>query len=119
MLETLPTQGLNPEEERKARKLRVDHATASMLAGYHQDVLADHRRKHGDDLKHVGTPEEIAITNQRSDLNSKISHNRDAYDANLWRAEQHKNEHLPEYIETARQEAEAQGVPIGLGEPKE
>lgn len=32
---------------------------------------------------------------------------KDAKDANLWRAEQHKNEHLDEYITTAAQEGTA------------
>jgi hypothetical protein len=43
----------------------------------------------------------------------------DRVKANLWDAQEHKNEHLGEYIETARQEAGAQGVPINLEPPKE
>lgn len=31
----------------------------------------------------------------------------------------HKDKHLGEYIETARQEAEAQGIQINMGQPKE
>ena len=41
------------------------------------------------------------------------------YDANLWRAHEHKEQHLDQYIETARQEAEAKDVHIELGQPKE
>ncbi len=37
-------------------------------------------------------------------------------DANLWQAHEHKNEHLPEYIEQAKQDAEAAGHEIHLKE---
>lgn len=49
----------------------------------------------------------------------QVRHAEDSVDGNLWRAHQHKEEHLDEYIETARQEAEAQGVDIKLEPPKE
>ncbi len=39
--------------------------------------------------------------------------------ATLWQAHKHKEQYLGEYIETARQEAEAQGVHIKLEQPKE
>lgn len=39
-------------------------------------------------------------------------------DANSWRAQQHKEEHLAEYIINAAQEDEAKGVQINLEPPK-
>lgn len=39
--------------------------------------------------------------------------------ANLWEAHEHKEAHLDEYIETARQEAEAAGQHINLQPPAE
>jgi hypothetical protein len=41
------------------------------------------------------------------------------YGYNLKEAAEHKDEHIDQYIETARQEAEAQGVHINLKPPKE
>ena len=42
-----------------------------------------------------------------------------ALQANLWEAREHKEAHLGEYIETARQEAEADGKQINLQPPTE
>jgi hypothetical protein len=45
-----------------------------------------------------------------------ISRKEDAAGNSLWKGHQHKEAHLDEYIETARQEAAADGVEIDLGE---
>lgn len=44
---------------------------------------------------------------------------RNDMDANLWRAHGHKEQHLSEYITQAKEEAEAAGIDVDLGDQKE
>jgi len=109
---------LHYEDYHKAGVLRWQHELADTALisakNNHESVVRENQAliKSGDLLTESdAVKESVAV--------DRLHNAENAYDANLWRAQQHKNEHLPEYIESARQDAEAQGVHIDLGQPKE
>lgn len=61
----------------------------------------------------------VGLENMRYSASIKRGKNEVVRDAALWRAKQHKDQHLDQYIETARQDAESAGVKINLPEKKE
>jgi hypothetical protein len=65
----------------------------------------------------------IELANDNREIGKSFYEQADKYqreeDNALHRAHQHKEDHLDQYIETARQEAEAEGVHINLEPPKE
>jgi hypothetical protein len=109
-------EGLSPEDNSKAegfysRHLEAVDANEGAAAreeetGATLDAMS---------LDEMGTREGIVAANNEFAAREGLQQAYDAHDANLLRADQHKEEHLGEYIETAKQEAEAAGHEIDLG----
>jgi hypothetical protein len=53
-----------------------------------------------------------------AELQEEVDKAKDSSDIARWRSQEHLEQHLPEYIETARQEAEADGKSINIGSEK-
>ncbi len=106
MGESLSTQPLNPEDD----KLATNFALVENMYGTDIKGHLDWARSY-DKIGDTDAAEDAKLAAD------EVADNTDRV-ANLWRAQQHKNEHLDQYIESARLEAEAQGVHINIEPPK-
>jgi hypothetical protein len=141
------SEGLNHQDNEKAIRLRYEHNFASqdVVDSQEQKATSEHikglmgpdkfdpNEKYWITVEPQGevpfgapTPRDLlqvkgyaSLSPSVKDINKDLRSATKAYDANLWQAHEHKNEHLDQYIESARQEAEAQGVHIDLEQPKE
>lgn len=113
------TEALSPQDNDKAKAFYAVEADRGPKVEFYQET-AEEAREEAKEAFDTGNQElgEIMLKQARHE---EVMGERHALhrDANLWRAQQHNNEHLPEYIETARQEAEAQGIEVNLPVPKE
>ena len=111
---------LSSEDQWEAMRLNTNVRSAQSFVDSDQqqidflDNSLQINKEHGASRKFI-----VDLENRRGRHASKRGEWSDKRDANLWRAQQHKNEHFEEYVETARQEAEEQGIHINLEQPKE
>jgi hypothetical protein len=128
------TEKLSPEDDKKAVQLYKLHglfakhgpsslageettkkALAPLIANYDPNVnysLTVHRSESPDIDSTINVKSQEELDKERYKLKLET-------DANLWEAHQHKQAHLSEYIETARQEAEEAGRHLNLRPPTE
>lgn len=118
------TERLSPQEDNKAKfigniykqygesVLISDELNTDIEAGrVSEEVIADHEARQDRQRKdpNLMLPENSTFEDD----------NRARLDAAVAMGTKHKDEHLGEYIETARQEAEAQNIHTNLEPPKE
>lgn len=113
------SKGLSQEDNQVAKNLFNRHRSnaESLTASVDTKKRADVARKIVEAAWSDGTFEDVpyetrVFANGESTQRQMVDQAQLFYDANLWRAREHKEQHLEEYIEQAKQEAKDSGVDI-------
>lgn len=105
------SQGLSPEDNETAEYLYSRHKEfgKSLVAALEVNNRADEARRVVKEARSNGTIDDVTyekrvFANGEIEQRLMLNHARLFYDANLWQAHTHKEEHLDEYIQQAKQE---------------
>lgn len=109
-------KGLSSEDEKQAQVNAGEHVwTTGYKDHMEREFLDFHKRKDNFESAVHDLTQTEEIMGKRGSLETemykaeiRLKEAQDAYDANLWRAKQHVDEHLPEYKQTADQMMQAE-----------
>lgn len=113
------SQGLSPEDNEIAKKLygKHEYQANSLTTALDVNKRADEARRTVKEAETNGTTDDVpyetrVFANGETTQRRMLDQAQLFYDSNLWRAHQHKEQHLDKYTHQAKQEANDAGVEI-------